>query len=133
MTILLATFGNICGVDALVVLVMVLVLFGAKKLPELARGLGQSLNEFKKAREDFEHELHQTTSAVTPREAQNRQPYNTPPSTQTTEQDLRRQLQEAQDALRAVQQQKSAPQLLEPGTPVVLEKEGTATSTHLPS
>ena len=119
--------------DAVVVLVIVLVLFGAKKLPELARGLGQSLNEFKKAREDFEHELHQTTDTVKPREAQNRQPYNTPPSTQTTEDELRRQLQEAQDALRAVQQQKSAPQLMEPGATVVLEKEGATTGTHLSS
>jgi TatA/E family protein of Tat protein translocase len=37
---------------------MVLVLFGAKKLPDLARSLGQSMNEFKKAREDIDRELH---------------------------------------------------------------------------
>ncbi|MEY2602707.1 MAG: sec-independent protein translocase protein TatA [Verrucomicrobiota bacterium] len=40
------------------ILVIVLVLFGAKKLPELARSLGQSMNEFRKAREDFDRELH---------------------------------------------------------------------------
>jgi sec-independent protein translocase protein TatA len=40
-------------------LVIVLVLFGAKKLPELARSLGQSMNEFRKAREEFDKELHQ--------------------------------------------------------------------------
>jgi len=39
------------------ILVIVLVLFGAKKLPELARSLGQSMNEFKKAREEFDKEL----------------------------------------------------------------------------
>src|SRR6202022_3877853 len=39
------------------ILVIVLVLFGAKKLPELARSLGQSMNEFRKAREDFDKEL----------------------------------------------------------------------------
>jgi sec-independent protein translocase protein TatA len=33
-------------------------LFGAKKLPELARSLGQSMNEFRKAREEFDRELH---------------------------------------------------------------------------
>ena len=38
----------------LLILVIVLVLFGAKKLPELARGLGQGLNEFRKARDDFD-------------------------------------------------------------------------------
>jgi TatA/E family protein of Tat protein translocase len=37
---------------------MVLVLFGAKKLPDLTRSLGQSMNEFKKAREDIDRELH---------------------------------------------------------------------------
>jgi sec-independent protein translocase protein TatA len=40
------------------ILVIVLVLFGAKKLPELARSLGHSMNEFRKAREDFDKELH---------------------------------------------------------------------------
>jgi sec-independent protein translocase protein TatA len=38
----------------LLILVIVLVLFGAKKLPELARGLGQGINEFRKARGDFD-------------------------------------------------------------------------------
>ena len=38
----------------LLILVIVLVLFGAKKLPELARGLGQGLNEYRKARDDFD-------------------------------------------------------------------------------
>ena len=71
----LATLGNLFGPDIMVILLIVLILFGAKKLPELARGLGQSLNEFKKAREDFEHELR--TAQVDPqaREAGNRQPY----------------------------------------------------------
>jgi sec-independent protein translocase protein TatA len=37
----------------LLISTIVLVLFGAKRLPELARGLGQSLNEFRRARDDF--------------------------------------------------------------------------------
>jgi len=35
--------------ELIVILIIVLVLFGAKKLPELARGLGQGIREFKKA------------------------------------------------------------------------------------
>lgn len=35
--------------EILLILLVVLLLFGAKKLPELARGLGDSLKEFKKA------------------------------------------------------------------------------------
>jgi sec-independent protein translocase protein TatA len=40
--------------ELLIVLALVLVLFGAKKVPEMARGLGQGLKEFKNAaRESF--------------------------------------------------------------------------------
>jgi sec-independent protein translocase protein TatA len=35
--------------ELLIVLALVLVLFGAKKVPEMARGLGQGLKEFKNA------------------------------------------------------------------------------------
>jgi TatA/E family protein of Tat protein translocase len=38
--------------ELVVILVIALVLFGGKKLPELARGLGKSLNEFKKGIEE---------------------------------------------------------------------------------
>jgi len=36
---------------------ILLLLFGAKKLPQLARGVGKSMGEFKKAREEFEDEI----------------------------------------------------------------------------
>jgi sec-independent protein translocase protein TatA len=41
----------------IMIFVVILLLFGAKKLPELARGIGKSMGEFKKAREDFEYEI----------------------------------------------------------------------------
>src|SRR5580700_3396448 len=56
------------------ILVIVLVLFGAKKLPELARSLGQSMNEFRKAREEFDKELHQAGQDLKA-SPQNTQPY----------------------------------------------------------
>ena len=46
------------GVEWLYILIGVVILFGADKLPKLARGLGRSLGEFKKAKEDFEKEVH---------------------------------------------------------------------------
>jgi len=49
--------GNLGGPDLFIILPIVLVLFGAKKLPDLARSLGQSMNEFRKAREDIDGEL----------------------------------------------------------------------------
>ncbi|MGN0835291.1 MAG: twin-arginine translocase TatA/TatE family subunit [Candidatus Spyradosoma sp.] len=45
------------GVTILVVLVVLLLLFGGKKLPELARGLGRARREFKKASEEIEDEV----------------------------------------------------------------------------
>lgn len=39
------------------IFVVILLLFGAKKLPELARGIGKSMGEFKKAKDEFEREL----------------------------------------------------------------------------
>lgn len=43
--------------EMVMIFVVILLLFGAKKLPELARGVGKSLGEFKKAKDDFENEL----------------------------------------------------------------------------
>ncbi len=44
------------------ILVVVLILFGAKKLPELAKGLGQGIKEFKKASSDMQNELHRSVA-----------------------------------------------------------------------
>jgi sec-independent protein translocase protein TatA len=58
MNILAFGIGNLGGPDLLIILLIVFVLFGAKKLPDLARSLGQSMNEFRKARRDLDEELH---------------------------------------------------------------------------
>ena len=54
--------GMIGMQDMIILVVVLLLLFGAKKLPELARGIGQSLGEFKKAREEFEQESNHTVA-----------------------------------------------------------------------
>jgi sec-independent protein translocase protein TatA len=46
------------GGDLLIILLVILLLFGAKKLPELARGMGQAIKEFQKAKDEFTDELH---------------------------------------------------------------------------
>jgi sec-independent protein translocase protein TatA len=51
-------FMNIGGQELILILLIVLVLFGAKKLPELARGMGQAIKEFQKAKDEFSDELH---------------------------------------------------------------------------
>lgn len=43
--------------EIVMILVVVLILFGAKKLPELAKGLGSGIKEFKKATRDVQEDL----------------------------------------------------------------------------
>jgi len=52
--------------DWTVILLIVLLLFGAKKLPELARGIGKSMGEFKRAREDFDSEVTKAAEPTPP-------------------------------------------------------------------
>ncbi len=63
MTNLLA-FGPLGGPEIAVIFVVVLLLFGAKKIPELARGLGKSMGEFKKARTEFEDEIKRAEESI---------------------------------------------------------------------
>jgi sec-independent protein translocase protein TatA len=63
---LLASFMNLAGPDLIVILLIILVLFGAKKLPELARGMGQAVKEFQKAKDEFSDELHKAGKTEEP-------------------------------------------------------------------
>jgi len=56
---------NLAGPDLIVILLIILVLFGAKKLPELARGMGQAVKEFQKAKDEFNDELHKAGKSDT--------------------------------------------------------------------
>lgn len=51
-------FMNIGGQELIFILLIILLLFGAKKLPELARGMGQAVKEFQKSKDEFTDELH---------------------------------------------------------------------------
>jgi sec-independent protein translocase protein TatA len=58
---MLAVFG-LGGWEVILILAVVLVLFGAKKLPELARGLGQGIKEFKKATNEVTSEIQRAAN-----------------------------------------------------------------------
>ncbi len=60
MPITIASILNLMGPDMMVILLIVLLLFGAKKLPELARGMGRAVKEFGAARDEVERELSQS-------------------------------------------------------------------------
>jgi len=47
----------ISGSEIFVILLVALLLFGSKKIPEIARGLGKGLNEFKKATNEIKKEI----------------------------------------------------------------------------
>ncbi len=47
----------ISGAEIFIVILVALLLFGAKRMPEIAKGLGKGLNEFKKATADIKREL----------------------------------------------------------------------------
>jgi sec-independent protein translocase protein TatA len=49
--------GMIGGWEVFAILAAILILFGSKKLPELARGLGQGIREFKKATREVTDEI----------------------------------------------------------------------------
>ena len=51
------SFFNLGPWEILLVLIVVLVLFGAKRLPELARGLGLGINEFRDAVDSSKKEI----------------------------------------------------------------------------
>lgn len=50
-------FPGIGMSEILVIVLVVLILFGSKRLPELARGLGKGMREFRKAAEDVKREI----------------------------------------------------------------------------
>ena len=54
------------GWEVVLILAVVLVLFGAKKLPELAKGLGQGIKEFKKATRDVNDEFSRAMEEAPP-------------------------------------------------------------------
>jgi sec-independent protein translocase protein TatA len=93
--------ANLMGPQGLLILFVLLLLFGAKKLPELARGLGQAIREFSKAKNEISDEIMrepapaperprqieaQTVAAepVQPQPAANTQPVSAPQTTTPT-------------------------------------------------
>jgi TatA/E family protein of Tat protein translocase len=53
LSILLA-FGNLGATELVILVIIILLLFGAKRIPDLARGLGRGIKEFKDARNGVE-------------------------------------------------------------------------------
>lgn len=67
---IVASIFNLAGPDLIFILLFILIFFGAKRLPELARGLGQAINEFNKAKEDVHRQISRADEPVVQRPAE---------------------------------------------------------------
>ena len=54
----------ISGAEVIIIILVVVMLFGAKKIPELAQGLGKGMKEFKKATDDIKNEIKDETDII---------------------------------------------------------------------
>ncbi|MFC3880436.1 twin-arginine translocase TatA/TatE family subunit [Algoriphagus namhaensis] len=55
----LGFFQNMGGGSIVLIVLVILLLFGAKRIPELARGLGKGIREFKDATKDIQNDLEE--------------------------------------------------------------------------
>jgi len=59
MNTVLGFFGGLGGWEVLLIFLVILIFFGAKKLPDLARGLGKGIREFKDATTGIKNDLEE--------------------------------------------------------------------------
>lgn len=84
-------FGIPAGPEMIIILLIAVLLFGANKIPKLARSTGEAMGEFQKGREQVEQELDEiresgSTETTSPAvEAGSTDAGTTSPSTETTE------------------------------------------------
>jgi sec-independent protein translocase protein TatA len=83
MNVMLGLF-NLGGGEIILILALVLILFGAKKLPELAKGLGTGIKEFKKATREVTDEIQNAPEDTAP-PARRLPPQNTQSAVQSAD------------------------------------------------
>ena len=67
-------FGSIGMPELIIIMVIALIIFGPRKLPELGKSLGRSLNEFKRASTDLQNTLEQEIRLEEQKERQAKEP-----------------------------------------------------------
>jgi len=60
----MTTYLFISGQEIFIIMVVALILFGAKKIPDIAKGLGKGMREFRKATDDIKREFDESTKDV---------------------------------------------------------------------
>lgn len=56
--------GNMGGYEILLIMLVILIFFGAKKIPDLARGLGKGIREFKDATKEIQDEIQSGVNEI---------------------------------------------------------------------
>jgi sec-independent protein translocase protein TatA len=56
--------GSFGTTEIIIIAIIILVLFGAKRIPELAKGLGQGIKEFRKASNDIKKEIEDSSRDI---------------------------------------------------------------------
>ena len=67
MNVELAFLGGLGGWEILLILLVLLIFFGAKKIPELAKGLGKGIKEFKNATNEIKEEIEDGVKDLDPK------------------------------------------------------------------
>lgn len=65
----LAFIGGLGTSEVLVILVVILIFFGAKRIPELARGLGKGIREFKDATKEIKNDIESAAKDESPKQS----------------------------------------------------------------
>lgn len=61
---LILFIGGLGGTEVMLIMAVILIFFGSKKIPELARGLGKGIREFKDATREIKDELEESVNDV---------------------------------------------------------------------
>ncbi len=57
-------FFNIGGPEIILILLVIVIFFGSKRIPELARGLGKGMKEFKNATSEIQNEIKKSANDI---------------------------------------------------------------------
>ncbi|MGK9477350.1 Sec-independent protein translocase subunit TatA/TatB [Melioribacter sp. OK-6-Me] len=63
-------FGNLGASEIILIVLAILILFGAKKIPEVAQGIGKGMREFKKAMREVEEDIKSIDKIDTKKETE---------------------------------------------------------------